>query len=265
LSTREAAGGPSVGAESFSTTLPAAASGPAGRVRPLPLYDASVSRFLVSAFGGLVVGIASLGAVSFLSATILSRLSSGSRDGGDAMQAFFFFGPVGGVLGLGLGAWLAWRLLADPSRTGAVVTGLLGLALATGIAASIALSPPAVKSHDFPPGRRGELQVEARFPSSTLKDGDTIRFVLRDSGSVAEAKGEREKIRREDGHDVLPGTFPLSALPQFKVLALMNGDRQIDTTSLEYRDEMKESSPWTGWQPLQGSAELRWRLAVVPR
>ena len=91
---------------------------------------------MMAALGALLLGVAMWCVVGFSAAEILARTSNQNHDGGGQMEGFFVIGGMGGVVGALLGAWIVWRLLANPARTGAVGAGmfLLLVALAGAIA-----------------------------------------------------------------------------------------------------------------------------------
>jgi hypothetical protein len=221
-----------------------------------------MSRLLMAAFGGLLGGIALWFVVGFAAAQIAMRSGGGGPDGGGAMSGFFFIGGIGGLAGAGLGAWTVWRLLADPSRTGTVSGALLGL-LAVLVAGLVyTLTPKHEVRNDFPEGKRGEFQVEARFPSSRTTP---LTFQLRGGSFFMEVPWQREKLRQELDRTIVPATFRLQEVRTW-ILAIMDGDNQLASTTVGIdglEGRLQESTPWSDWTPIESGIHVRWRFAVM--
>src|SRR5450432_1537932 len=108
-------------------------------------------------------------------------MPGGAREGGGAMAGFFVAGPVCGLVGLVLGSWLVWRLLAIHARTGPVSIGLVALVAAMIIGIAIMLQPRIMEPDDFP-GKKAQFAVEVSFPAADidgLSKGDQIEFQMR--------------------------------------------------------------------------------------
>jgi MFS family permease len=232
-----------------------------------------MARFMMAASGALLLGVAMWFAVGMAAAEILARTSNQNHDGGAEMAGFFFIGGMGGLVGAALGAWIVWRLLANPARTGGVGAGMFLFLLALGGAIAFAMGPPPSQArHDFAEGKRGELQVEVKFPAdetaSTVKS-EAIHFELRNSRGLLSAPGQTREIRQEDSRTVLPGAFRVEAADQW-TFAIMSGEKQIETGTVgidRIVDTMTQSTAWSDWLP--GSytprMDVRWRFAVLPK
>jgi hypothetical protein len=66
---------------------------------------------VIAGIVGLAVGY---GAAAFLSYVIMGWAGVSDFEGERAMTSAFAWGPLGGVIGLGLGIWLALRLTRPP-------------------------------------------------------------------------------------------------------------------------------------------------------
>jgi hypothetical protein len=228
-----------------------------------------MARLLMTVFGALVCGVATWCIVGFAAAQIFSRIGSGAHDGGGAMGGFFVIGGMGGLVGAILSAWLIWRLLADAARMGVVGGALFGLLVVLVAAIVYTLTPTHEVRSDFPPGKRGEFQVEAKFAASRLAamgKQASLTFQLRGGGFFLEVPWRAKEIRYEGDRAIVPGTFPLQEVNSW-VLAIMNGDTQLDTLTVgidRFTGIMQETTEWSAWTPTDSGLEVRWRFAVLP-
>jgi hypothetical protein len=182
------------------------------------------------------------------------------------MGAFFFIGPVGAVLGLGLGAWLLWQLAADPARHGIIGMSLGGGLLVLLIGGAIAFSPRYEPGIAWPKGMKGQAQVEVRLPVSVLGDmkRDALAFDLRCGGGTLQTTWDPKQLRREGDRAVVPAAFTLHDRQTGWIFAVMQRDKQLATHDIDLKEPLTETSEWTAWQPMDGGMEMRYRTAVVP-
>jgi hypothetical protein len=66
-------------------------------------------RALLAVIGGIVGLAVGFGASAFLSYVIMGYAGVSDFEGERAMTSAFAVGPLGGIIGLGLGIWLALR------------------------------------------------------------------------------------------------------------------------------------------------------------
>jgi hypothetical protein len=223
-----------------------------------------MSRFLLSGFGSLLLGATFWAVFGSLAAVILSRMPGGAREGGGAMAGFFFVGPAAGFIGLLLGGWAFWTLLAKPERTGAVAVGLVVHLVVLIIGVTIALQPKIVERDDYP-GVTVRLLVEVDFPASqidALGKNDHIYYEFRSADGEEMGTCQRDQIRHEGGRAILPGVFPTKTYPRSKIFAVMKNDRQLMATTLIVDGDMTQSTEWSAWQDLEEGLRARWRLMV---
>ena len=226
-----------------------------------------MSRFLLTGFGGVVVGAAFWIVLGWMAAEVFSKMPGGAREGGGAMAGFYLAGPVCGFIGLVLGGWVVWRLLADAGRTGAVTTGLVGLAVVLIVGTTIALQPTIAKPDDYP-GQKAEFRVEVSFPTAVidgLGEADEMVFQLRAGDGTDETPWLREQIRHEGGRVIVPGVFPIAAFPRTKLLAVMKNGEQVMCSTLTVEGEVGATTEWSGWQATERGILERWRLVVAER
>jgi hypothetical protein len=196
-------------------------------------------------------------------------LPSGN-DGGGAMASFFYLGgTVGAISAIG-GAVLVWKLLADASRMGTIGGSLVGLLVVLIIGIVIAMQPNRVERDDFPPGKRGEFQLEADLPAAmvdSLPKQAALTFQLRSGDGTLEGPSQKQNIRREGDRVIVPGAVAVKEVRHW-IVAIMNGDQQIDTGDVgpePFSGNVEEYTQWSAWSPTRTGLQVRWRVAVLPR
>ncbi len=141
---------------------------------------------MLALLAALVSGAAGWAVTGILAAFILSRTSTGPRDGGAEMTGFFFVGGIAGIITFCGGAWFAWTRLGDPALAPQVYRllyiggGILALAVLLLFAPSLPKSQPVLAF----------LEIEVRIPPSEQKSvraATAHQFELR-SGGMLEAQ-----------------------------------------------------------------------------
>ncbi len=223
-----------------------------------------MSRALLSAFGGLLLGFTLWFLVGMAAALILERMPGGQREGMGAMTGMFFIGPFGGVAGLAAGFWMVWRLTADASRTGTVTMGLFGFLGLIVITAAIIMMPKGAPGIEYPKGMRGEVQVEVKkLPPGVA--AQSVGFEMRAGGEFDEVGANFKAARIEGAESVVPGVFPIHHLSGYRIFAVMEGEKQLDVLSIDLPESPKEPTEWTSWTRMDKGVEMRWRVAVVKK
>lgn len=223
-----------------------------------------MSRFLLSAFGALLLGATFWIVFGGLAAVVFSRMPGGAREGGGAMAGFFFVGPALGFVGLLLGAWGFWTLLANPERTGTVAIGLVVQLVVMIAGVTIALQPKTVERDDYA-GAKVQFQVEVSFPAAQIESlgkNDHLYYELRSADGEELGTCQRDQIRREGDRAILPGIFPTKITPRSKIFAVMKNDRQVMAATLKVEGDMTQSTEWSEWQELEEGLRARYRLIV---
>jgi hypothetical protein len=225
-----------------------------------------MARLLMTVFGGLLCGIAAWSVVGFIAAQIGMR-SGSSPDGGAAMSGFFFIGGIGGFLGAVAGAIAIWRALGEPARIGSVGAPLLGLLAVEIIAVIVVMMPKHDVPNDFAPGKRGEMQVEVKFPAAQVEmlNKSAVIYELRAAGATAETPWQPSQLRHEGDRAIVPGAFRVQEVRTW-ILAVMNGERQLASTTVgidQQVDKLEATTEWSAWQPVESGLEARWRFAVL--
>lgn len=217
----------------------------------------------MAGFGGLVMGAVFWAVIGYIAAEMFSRMPGGAREGGGAMAGFFFVGPVAGLVGVALGGWGVWRLLADASRTSTVGWTLAGVLAVLIVGSFVALQPKTVLPDHFN-GRRAEWQVEVSFPAGGSAAAGALRFEFRSADGTEEFPALRDRARKEGERTVIPGTLVTRMIPRSKLLAVMSGDSQLVCSTLNVEGRPEETTEWSPWQDLEEGFQARWRLVVAP-
>lgn len=225
-----------------------------------------MSRIILTCFGALVSGATFWIVLGGFAAYWFTKLY-GSREGAAAMSGFFFVGSLCGLVGLVLGGWLTWRLLANPERSGTVALGLFALLFVLIIGTTIALRPQVVEPEDYP-GKQAVFEVEVSFPEAeiaALSGGDRLQFQLRTGAGTETVPWKREEIRNEAGRAIVPGAFPTRAFPRTKMFAVMKNGGQRMAATLNVDGPVDDTTAWSEWQTMEDGLLARWRLVVTPR
>lgn len=218
----------------------------------------------MAGFGALVVGALFWVVIGYIAAELFSRMPGGAREGGGAMAGFFFVGPVAGLLGVALGAWGVWQLLADAARTSTVGLSLVGLLVALIVGVFFASQPTIVLPDHFN-GRRAEWQVEVSSPSVGWATVGPLRYEFRSADGTEEFPALRDRARKEGERTVIPGTLVTRMIPRSKLLAVMSRDSQLVCSTLNVEGRPEETTEWSAWQEMEEGFQARWRLVVAPQ
>jgi hypothetical protein len=72
-------------------------------------------------------------------------------------------------------------------------------------------------------------------------------------------------VREEGGQAIVAGAFRLQDTQRLWVFAVMRGERQLGTETIEFEKPANEATDWSVWRPMDGVVEMRWRVAIVPK
>jgi hypothetical protein len=169
------------------------------------------------------------------------------------------------MAGLGIGAWIVWKLLANPERAGAVAIWLTVQLLVLAVGTSIALQPTIVKPDDYP-GRKAELHVEVMFPLNQIREiegREQLYFEMRSADGEERASIFLDQVRRESDGAVVPGVFRIRTTPRSKLLAVMKHEKQLMCSTLNVeRESFDSTTQWSEWQEMEEGFRARWRFVL---
>jgi MFS family permease len=220
-----------------------------------------MARVALAAYGGVLLGIALGFIVGMIAAMVITKSGPGP-DGGGAMAAFFFIGPIGGIAGLITGAIIVWKLTADASRMGPVTMSLFGIMVVVMIiTAAVAMTPKDTSGIQYPKGMRGALKMEVKGPPAALS-AKNLSFQMRMYKDTVEAPPLKTGVRTEGDQQIVATQFPLLRKGGSRFMAVMVGDEQRDVTSIETAEEPNTPTEWSSWQKMDSGLLMRWRIAV---
>jgi hypothetical protein len=226
-----------------------------------------MTRLMLTAFAALVAAAAAWALTAFAAYTLLARTAGGDREGASAMGSIFYIGPVGGLLTLAAAALYVWRVAADPQRHAAIgITATVTL-VALLILLRMTFAPAVAIDSYLPPNLRAEAQFEVRIASTRLPKGteDPFLFDLRRGAGTLTVKWDPGRTRTEGGFTILPCAFPLGDRQTGWIFAVMIGEVQLGSESVELAREPLETTDWTEWKPMEGDLEYRVRTAILAK
>jgi hypothetical protein len=230
---------------------------------------------LAGIFGGVIGWIGSAAAVLGLTAAFGIH----DRDGGLAMSAFFFFGPVGGLAGLVFAVWLMLRRRretgAAPLGRHAVVALAAVVLIAGAVFGGFWLNRPYVTTSGLPPELRFELRLPREaVPPSLVSRSDALarRSPIELVTSQNTMSAEIERVRMDDGQPVLVGRVEMHYRTRDRalVLKLPTGDVAFDVKLAASPEAIADFGAWappskrSTAAALQGYA-LRYRVETDGR
>jgi len=172
----------------------------------LPYVMVLIARLLL--FIQIVIIAAVLGAAVIFFGTIVLAMMFGASDeeGALAMGAAGLM-PAGAVIGAGLGAWLAWRMLRR-MKAASIMAGGYGLAgLAALSAGGWLLYEDLSDGNPYPQGKEPVVQIEWRLPETVphAQVKRVFRFMMRSSymNWILSTEWDSPAVRDEDGHSIL--------------------------------------------------------------
>jgi hypothetical protein len=210
-------------------------------------------RGLVRLLGGLVGAFAGFEAGALASYLIMGWLGVSDFEGERAMTAAIVFGPMGGLIGIVLGAMLALRLTAGNSGAGAAVFWS-GLSLVVLIAVGGAGLGLAWLGSDRPLGNNGaapRLLFEVRIPDdmNIADDGRGVRVTLDTDRNQMPAEMTGKPADHVGEWLVLGGEVELyhRTAQRLLVVDLGNGRQHVFDVGLPASpSQTEEWGPWRG-------------------
>lgn len=177
---------------------------------------------LIAFLGGLAGTV-----IGWIVAALLAFLLSGyygvsDFEGQRGMASIFFFGPIGGVIGLILGTWLALRLRAGSKvggkalavRVPIVIAGLVALVAA--IFAALHWFSPVLN----PDGRPPRLAFEIRLPHGAAVPASPYSATLFTERNTMPATLDAGARQDDSGRPVLSGSVDLYYRSSWRILEI---------------------------------------------
>lgn len=232
---------------------------------------AVIAGVLGMAAGWILVAAAVIGLGSVLGVT--------DRDGGLAMMAFFFAGPLGGVIGLVAGVWLALSRSGTrgiAALTAHVIASLAAVgALSAAVAGVFWMIRPLVAPNALPPSLMFEIRlpVDAVVPPLVNRaEAYARRSQVELHTSENTMSAEIHEVRTAAGRPVVAGRVEMHYRTRERLLVLKqpSGDVVFQINLGATPRHSPEFGPWQppvtmpGQTPASGehSYEFRYRAAL---
>jgi len=210
----------------------------------------------VAVVWAIIVGI--VGAVvGFIAAALLSGIIVGwagvsDFEGERAMTAALFFGPLGGLLGLGLGIWLALKLARGSVGLGAFARqgslAVLGIVAVIGLALFIVWqSQDHLLTYD---GAGATLEFQLRAPASypLPAESGAVDIELDTQSTRMSGYLDSAWLRRDGDWAVMSGGIELYLRTAQRLLVLRLPDGRDRLFRLRLPSKPEPSETWSDWQ-----------------
>ncbi len=207
--------------------------------------------YLIAIIAGTAGAALGWVAAAALTIAIGSLLGASDFEGGLAMQAAFGIGPIGGMLGLVLGIWLALRKRGHRNASALswripVVIAAIGCIAASALWYLYETRPLLASSGSGTP----RLDFELRLPpgAELAAPADAIRIELNTEQNRMPGR-VRDKAARKDGdRAVATGSVELAYRSSWRLLDVMTGpgepSRIFDLKLPARPRHMKDFGPW---------------------
>jgi MFS family permease len=216
-------------------------------------------RVILAILAGLVGAAAGWAATAFGALIISGYLGMSDFEGGRAMTAFFGFGPVGGLLGLVAGIWLALRAgspdrnLGVMAKRGAIALGAIVL-LAAGVFAYLSTFDEVAERNGPTPLAEFEIRLPAGMPAPA-REG--LRIVLDTDKNQTDAALHTDWLRKDGARAVLVGSVPLYVNTTQRIIVLRSTGRPDFLFKLKLAGDPRGSPAMGPWQKVDFAAEAQ--------
>jgi len=202
--------------------------------------------------GGIVGAAVGYAAAAFISGIVMGWAGVSDFEGGRGMAAAFFFGPLGGVLGLGLGIWLALKLARG--SVGLATFATHGSLAVVGIAALVGLALFIVwQSQDHRltyDGSGATLEYQIRAPASypLPSESSAVEINLDTQSTHMSGYLDSTWLHRDGDWAVMSGGVELYLRTAQRLLVLRLPDRRDRLFRLRLPSKPEPSESWSDWQ-----------------
>lgn len=208
---------------------------------------------------GLIVG--AIGA-AIVSNEVMGWMGVSDFEGGRGMAAVFFWGPVGGIVGLGLGIWLGLRLgrkAAPPQAAQAVPRApshtLRNVAIAIGGIVALAAGILAIQYYSVPhrleyDGSGASLEIELRAPAAlaTTLDVNVLEISLDTDLNQMPGSWSDDPPRAEGDWTILSGEVELYYRTAQRLLVIRFPDGRDLIFNPHLASKPDPEAGWSDWR-----------------
>jgi hypothetical protein len=216
-------------------------------------------RIILAILAGLFGAAAGWAAIAFAALVISGYLGMSDFEGEREMTAFFGFGPVGGLIGLVAGIWLAVRYGGGQRSFGvlakrsAIALGVIVL-LAAGVLGYLSTFDEVVDRNGPTPLAEFEIRLPAGVPAPA-REG--FRIVLDTDKSQTDASLHTDWLRQDGDRAVLIGSLPLYVNTTQRIIVLISAGRPDYLFKLNLAGDPQGSPDMGRWQKVDYVAEAR--------
>ena len=167
--------------------------------------------YVLAVIAGVVGAVGGWAVTAAVAVWVAGLFGMSDFEGGRGMVAAFVVGPVGGLIGMILLAWLVLRRAKGPMPFGATLARLTGVlaAIAALVAVGIALRMYSLDTYTnvSAPQLEFEIRIPAALPAP---DPSTLRVEVDTDKNVGDAQLAAHWVPAEGDHQVISGSVPLA-------------------------------------------------------
>jgi hypothetical protein len=201
--------------------------------------------------GGIVGAVFGFVAVAFLANLIMGWQGVSDFEGQRGMASVFFFGPIGGLIGLGLGIWLARRLARGKRGIGAFAKqgGLAVLGIAALVGIGLFVFSEIGDDHLTYDGAGATLEFEIRAPAGFALPSAPDGIGVDISTDKNEQPGYLADpwLRRDGDWQVIAGGVELYFRTSQRLLVLTFGDGRDRLFRIRLPSKPDPDAGWSDW------------------
>jgi hypothetical protein len=202
--------------------------------------------------GGIIGAVVGFAVAALLSSVIMGWQGVSDFEGQRGMAALFFFGPLGGLAGLGLGIWLALRLARGKGGLGAFARqgGLAVLAIVGTVALGLFIFAQVGDDHLTYDGAGATLEFEIRTPAAFALPSERSKASIEIDTDKSQQPGYLDDSwpRRDGEWQVISGGVELYFRTSQRLLVLRLGDGRDRLFRIRLPSKPDPDAGWSEWQ-----------------
>ncbi len=202
--------------------------------------------------GGIVGAVVGFIAAALLSGIIMGWAGVSDFEGERAMTSALFFGPMGGLLGLALGIWLALKRARGSVSLGAFARqgslAVLGIVAVIGLALFIVWQSQDHRLTYDGAGATLEFQVRAPAGYPLPAESGAVDIDLDTQSTRMSGYLDSAWLHRDDDWAVMSGGVELYLRTAHRLLVLRLPDNRDRLFRLRLPSKPEPSEVWSDWQ-----------------